>query len=104
GCSSDLSQPITRLNQPHPDRAHLLATTALVVGPERAIAAALAALTAEDAAPLVAHLPSAAMGGDLRRALDDASIDLAELRAATAEAAGIELPELQKIWRVSWGS
>lgn len=102
--SFSLAQPITRLHQPDADRAQLLATTAIAVGPDRAITAALDALEPGDAAPLVAHLQSAAMDARLRRALEAASISLADLRSATAEAAGIDVPELQKIWRVSWGA
>jgi glycosyltransferase 2 family protein len=102
--SFEQAQPITRLNQVHADRAQLLATTAIAVGPARAIAAALAALDPEDAAPLVANLQTAAMDGQLRRALDENDLDLAVLRASTADAAAIEPPELQKIWRVSWGA
>jgi uncharacterized membrane protein YbhN (UPF0104 family) len=102
--SFERSQPITRLQQVHADRAQLLATTTLLVGADRAIAAARRELDAEDAAPLVAHLQPAAMDVPLRQALEASGVALADLRTATASAAGIELPELQKIWRVSWGA
>ena len=100
------AEPVTRIGQVHADRAQLLATTALTVGPERAIGAALRAVAHEpDAAtPLVAHLQPAAFERALRRSIGAAGLSLDDLRTATAEAAGIEVPDLQKVQRVSWGS
>ena len=100
------SGPVTRIGQIHADRAQLLVTTALAVGPERAIGAALRALADEPDAstPLVAHLQPAAFDDGLRRSINAAGLSLDDLRAATAAAAGIEVPDLQKVYRVSWGS
>ena len=83
-----------------------MATTALAVGPERAIGAAQRALADEPDAstPLVAHLQPAAFDDGLRRSIDAAELSIDDLRAATAAAADIEVPELQKVWRVSAGS
>ncbi|HRW37485.1 MAG: flippase-like domain-containing protein [Acidimicrobiales bacterium] len=105
--SFDRAEPLGEPAQVHADRAQLLVATAVVVGADRAIAAALRALAAEGdeaAAPLVSFLQTAALDGDLRDDVEQAELALEDLRAATAEAAGIEEPELQKIWRVSWGS
>jgi len=102
--SFELAQPITRLHQVQADRAQLLTATAIVVGPDRAVAAGLGALEPHDAGPLVSHLQSAAMTGELRRAVDEAGLSLEDLRSAVAAAAGIDVPDLQRIWRVSWGA
>jgi uncharacterized membrane protein YbhN (UPF0104 family) len=93
--------------QVHADRAQLLVTTALLVGTERAVAAALRSVVGDapdEADPLVSFLQTAALGDDLRAQVGDADLDLEELRRAMAEAAGREVPDLQKIWRVSWGA
>jgi uncharacterized membrane protein YbhN (UPF0104 family) len=91
--------------QAHADRAQLLVATALLVGSERAVDAALRAVGAGEATdPLVSFLQPAALDDALRRQVADAGLSLDDLRHAVAEAAGRDLPELQKIWRVSWGA
>lgn len=75
------------------------------MGTDRAVAASLRAVgdDGDDAtAPLVSFLQTAALDGDLRDRVAAADLSLESLRTAMAEAAGIEEPELQKIWRVSW--
>ena len=94
----------------HADRAQLLVATALVVGKDRAVAATLRAIagggedTDGSAAALVSFLQSAALDRQLRAEVGAADLSLEELRSAVAAEAGIDVPELQKIWRVSWGS
>jgi uncharacterized protein (TIRG00374 family) len=108
----------------HADRAQLLVATALAAGTERAVRAALRAIDAEaaaggtgdaedaageadrtaSAAALVSFLQSAALDSQLRADVALAGLSLEEVRTSVAEAAGIEVPDLQKIWRVSWGS
>lgn len=93
--------------QVHADRAQLLVTTALLVGIERAVAAVVRAVgdeATDDIDPLVSFLQTAALGDDLRAQVGEADLDLEELRTEMAEAAGRDVPELQKIWRVSWGA
>jgi uncharacterized protein (TIRG00374 family) len=105
--SFERAEPLTEPAQVHADRAQLLVTMAVLLGPERAIAGAMRAIEDEGeeaAAPLVSYLQTAALDGDLRDDVEQADLALEELRAAMAAAAGIEEPELQKIWRVSWGS
>ena len=46
----------------------------------------------------------AAFGPPLRRALKAAEVEVDDLRAATAEAAGVEPPQLVRIRRVTWGT
>ena len=100
------AEPVTRLGQVEADRAQLLVTTALIVGPDRAIAAALRAVAddPEATAALVSYLQPAAFDDDLRGSLHTAGLKLKDLRAATASAAGIDEPELQKVTRVTWKS
>ena len=92
-------EPVTRMDQVHADRAQLLVTTALTVGPERAINAALRAITEEPDAvtSLVANLQAAAFDEELRRSVAKEKLSLKDLREATAAAAGIDVPELQKV-------
>lgn len=85
------------------DRAQLLATTASVVGAERAVRAAGAALGPEGLAEITSYLQPAALTRPLRRALDNAHVDLDDLRTEAARAVGEELPELQQLRRLSWG-
>ena len=46
----------------------------------------------------------AAFGPPLRRALKAAEVDVDDLRAATAEAAGVDPPQLVRIRRLTWGT
>ena len=77
-------------------------TTALTVGSERAISGALRAITHEPdvATSLVANLQAAAFDDELRRSVAKEKLSIKDLREATAAAAGIDVPELQKV-RVS---
>ena len=86
------------------DRAQLLAATAALVGVDRAVAAAAQALGAEDMATLLPYLQEAAFSSRLRRVLDDADLDVDELRESAAAAVGVEAPELVNLRRVSWRS
>lgn len=86
------------------DVAQLLVCSALLAGPRRAVDAARRCLGAEDLAAVVPYLQVAAMGTRLRQSLDNADLDLDELRAAVARSAGIEEPELAKLRRVSAAS
>jgi glycosyltransferase 2 family protein len=83
-------------------RAQLLMTTAGIGGGERALVAAIEALTAEEAAGLLPYLQSAALGAGLRRTLKAAGIDVDEFRQQAAERLGVEPPELVRLRRVSW--
>jgi undecaprenyl-diphosphatase len=86
------------------DRAQLLAATAAIVGPDRAVAAAERALTPTGLAGPLPFLQAAALTGTTRDALDHGDgIDdaLERLREETAAAAGTEVPELRNLWRVN---
>jgi uncharacterized membrane protein YbhN (UPF0104 family) len=86
------------------DRAQLLASTALAVGPERAVRAAHAALGDDDIAAMLPYLQPAALTRSTRRALSSADWKLDDLRAAAAAAAGVEVPKLEQLRRVTIGS
>ncbi|HEX6725609.1 MAG TPA: lysylphosphatidylglycerol synthase transmembrane domain-containing protein [Gaiella sp.] len=86
------------------DLAQLHATLAALVGVERAVAAASVALGPEGLAALLPYLQPAGFGPALSRALDEADVDVDDLRDATAAAAEVEAPELVKLRRVTWGT
>jgi glycosyltransferase 2 family protein len=84
------------------DRAQLLATSAVVVGPERAIDAGVASLGVDGVIELLPYLQPAALGGRLRRALKDAAVETDDLRDLAAERVGAAPPELLRLQRVTW--
>ncbi|MDQ0374758.1 lysylphosphatidylglycerol synthase transmembrane domain-containing protein [Cellulomonas humilata] len=83
------------------DQARLLVCTALVVGPDRALAAAIRAVGAEGLADLLPYLQSAALGRGTRAEVRTASWTVDELRAAAVAAAGVEEPPLERLRRVT---
>jgi uncharacterized membrane protein YbhN (UPF0104 family)/tRNA A-37 threonylcarbamoyl transferase component Bud32 len=83
------------------DRAQVLVATALGAGLERAAAAALAALGVDALAQVLPLLQPAAVDRQTRHAIGDQDWDLDDLRKAGAEAAGVELPKLAQLRRVS---
>ena len=91
-----------RPDQLDTDRAQLLAATAVLAGPERALAAARTALGDDGLAALLPYLQAGAFGVPLRQALKERGVDVDELRAAAAEAVGAEEPELVRLRRVTW--
>jgi uncharacterized membrane protein YbhN (UPF0104 family)/tRNA A-37 threonylcarbamoyl transferase component Bud32 len=83
------------------DRAEVLAATAAVVGVDRSLAAATAALGTKGLAELLPLVQSAALTRPTRHALKGADLKPKALRAAVAEAAAVEVPELVPLRRVS---
>ncbi len=86
------------------DQAQLLATTATVVGSDRAIAAALEALGVERLTAATTFVQPAAMLVEVRRRADEADIDIDDLRKAAAASVRAEDQELQSIRRFSLGN
>ncbi len=84
------------------DRAQLLASTAVLAGPDRAVGAAVDALGADGVVELLPYLQPAALGTQLRRSLDAAGLDIDDLRQLAAERVGAEPPELLRLRRVTW--
>jgi uncharacterized membrane protein YbhN (UPF0104 family) len=91
-------------DQRQTDRAQLLATTAAVAGTDRSVSAAIESLGAEQVSGLLPHLQPAALRSPLRSALKQADIEVEAFRSQVAEAAGVELPELVKLRRLTWWS
>jgi uncharacterized membrane protein YbhN (UPF0104 family)/tRNA A-37 threonylcarbamoyl transferase component Bud32 len=83
------------------DRAQVLVATALAVGPQRAASAALAALGNDALAQVLPLLQPAAFERPTRHAIAEQDWDLEDLRKACADAAGVELPKLAQLRRVS---
>jgi uncharacterized membrane protein YbhN (UPF0104 family) len=83
------------------DRAGALVATALAVGPHRAAAAALAALGTDAIQQVLPLLQPAAVERPTRHAIAEQDWDLDDLRKACADAAGVELPQLAHLRRVS---
>ena len=83
------------------DRAQLLVATALATGPQRAASAALAALGTDALSRVLPLLQPAAVERQARHAIGDQDWDLEDLRKACADAAGVELPKLAQLRRVS---
>jgi len=83
------------------DRARLLIATALVVGPDRAVAAALSAVGTDGLAEIVPYVQPAALARRTRADVHAATWTLDDLRAAAVAAAGVEEPPLERLRRVS---
>jgi uncharacterized membrane protein YbhN (UPF0104 family)/tRNA A-37 threonylcarbamoyl transferase component Bud32 len=83
------------------DRAQVLVATALAAGPQRAASAALAALGTDALTQVLPLLQPAAVQRQTRRAIGDQDWDLEDLRKACADAAGVEVPKLAQLRRVS---
>ena len=90
--------------QSRSDDAQLLVTTSLRIGPERAVAAARAELGPDGLAALLPYVQNAALTRATRRDLKGSTGSLEELRAQAAAAAGAEIPKLEPLRRVTWGS
>jgi uncharacterized membrane protein YbhN (UPF0104 family) len=86
------------------DEAQLLASTAVAVGPDRAIDTASTALGVGQLTEMTTFLQQAAMPAALRRALDEADLDIDDLRTAAVAHVGAEEQELQTIRRFSVGN
>ncbi len=86
------------------DRVHLLVTTWLVVGPERAVAAAVAALGADGLAETLPYVQNPVLTHALRRDVDAAQRDIDDLRAPAVAASGAEEVRLVELRRVTVGS
>ena len=85
------------------DEAQLLITTALLVGPERATAAALDALGPERLAAVTSFVQPAALTPVMRKAAAAADLDIDDFRKAVVAAAGGEEQEIQQLRRFSLG-
>jgi hypothetical protein len=83
------------------DLAQILVTTALVVGPDRAIAAGTAVLGTEAFAEVLPFLQPAVLDHATRRAVRDQDWDLDDLMTRSIDVTGAEPPELEQLRRVT---
>jgi uncharacterized membrane protein YbhN (UPF0104 family)/tRNA A-37 threonylcarbamoyl transferase component Bud32 len=83
------------------DRAQVLVATALAAGPQRAATAAQAALGSDALSQVLPLLQPAAFERPTRCAIGEQDWELEDLRKACAEAAGVEVPKLARLRRVS---
>src|SRR5262249_28416698 len=86
------------------DGSPLLGTRAPLVGPERGVATAQAALNRDRIGALLPFLQAAALPHDLRAAAKAAHLDVDALRGALAESAKLEAPKLAPLRRISWAT
>ena len=86
------------------DRAQLLVSTALLIDHARAVAIARNVLGADAIAEMLPYLQPAALDRATRHAVRAQDWDLNELRQMASDAAGVELPKLEQIRRLTWAS
>jgi uncharacterized membrane protein YbhN (UPF0104 family) len=84
------------------DRARLLVMTALSVGSDRAVAAAIDVLGNDDVAEILPFLQPAVLEHTTKKALREQDWKLKDLRQLTADRTGSEVPPLEPIRRFTW--
>jgi uncharacterized protein (TIRG00374 family) len=88
-------------DQLHSDLAQLLVTSALLGGTDETLEIAVDRLGTDGLAAVIPYLQIAALGPNLRSDVRGSDLDLDDLRAATATAAGSEEPAMANLRRVS---
>lgn len=83
------------------DVATLLFTTSVMAGDDRATAAAFAALGKEELAARVPFVQPAVLPHDLRKGRKGVKESFEGLRASVAQMAGVEVPKIEQLRRVS---
>jgi len=86
------------------DRVQLLVTTALMVGEERALAAAASSIGSDGLAEMLPYLQPAVLDRATRQAVHAGGWGVDDLRKLAAKTAGMEPPKLEQIRRVTWAS
>jgi uncharacterized protein (TIRG00374 family) len=94
---SSMSAPDQQLDE---DVVGLLVTTALIVGADRATAAARDAIGDAGLAAVLPVMQPAALGADLRRDAHHQKLKMGDLRKQVAIGLGVDEPPLQKLTRV----
>jgi hypothetical protein len=92
------------LEQLRTDEAQAIVTTALLVGEEPSLLAALDALGPEGLTAALPFVQETALTGHQRRSLKTAELDLERMRTRAAELTGAEAPALQRLRRVTVGT
>ncbi|MFA7265954.1 MAG: lysylphosphatidylglycerol synthase domain-containing protein [Candidatus Nanopelagicales bacterium] len=83
------------------DDVRLLVVTAILIGHERALAAAQASIGKDGIAALLPYLQPAVLSRPVRKAVSAGQWSLKDLTAAAVEIAGVEPPKLEKLQRVT---
>ncbi|MGZ8631818.1 MAG: lysylphosphatidylglycerol synthase domain-containing protein [Actinomycetota bacterium] len=91
-------------NQLLTDRAQLLVLTALAVGSDRAATAASDVIGDDGVAEVLPFLQPAVFDLDTRKAIREQEWSLKDLRTSIAERTDSEIPPLEPIRRITWGS
>ncbi len=86
------------------DEAQALVTAAAMFGTERAVAGALAALGTDELTAVLPYVQVVTLTSRQRQWVADEVVDLDELRASAAEAAGTVAPALLQLRRITVGS
>ncbi len=86
------------------DRARLLASTALIVGHERALSSAVRVIGTDGLVELMPYLQPAAMGRTTRQQIRGEDWTLKDLKKSAVASLGVEAPPLQQLHRVTWKS
>ncbi|MCP4085694.1 MAG: hypothetical protein GY745_11650 [Actinomycetia bacterium] len=86
------------------DVAQMLVTTAVQVGPERAIAVARRVLGDPELGAALPLVQTSALSTALRGEVKAGGLKLKSLRETAIEAVGIEAPPLAQLVRVTWGN
>jgi uncharacterized protein (TIRG00374 family) len=91
-------------DQKYEDVAALLVLTTLIVGADRAIAAARRAQGDDELTAMLPFMQTAALSGPLRREAKSQKLKVGDLRDQTATAMGTDVPEPVQLTRVTWKS
>jgi uncharacterized protein (TIRG00374 family) len=86
------------------DEAQILVTTVLHLGQEQALAVGMEALGADGMTAVLPYLQPAALTRMQRRELREQGVDLDDVRAGAAAAAGTDAPAIQQLRRITLGS
>ncbi|HEX9259533.1 MAG TPA: lysylphosphatidylglycerol synthase transmembrane domain-containing protein [Acidimicrobiales bacterium] len=100
-----LSARLSRAPEPRlADRTQLLVTLAVLGGTSLAVESALAALGSTGVSELLPLIQPAALSRGLRKVVKQNDFDLEGLRQQAGAAAGVEVPKLQELRRITWKS
>lgn len=86
------------------DEVQAFVTSVLLVGEQQALAGGSAALGDQGLTAMLPYVQPSALTPYQRRQIRDRGIDLDQLRTDTAASAGITMPELQRLRRITLGS
>ena len=92
------------VTQRRTDEVQALVTSTLMIGEERAVQAALAAVGADELTAMLPYVQRATLSSRQHEGVRQGDLDLDHLRAAAAAAVGSDVPALVRLQRVTLGS